>query len=88
MSLGLVLKVAVLLSFLCWLGVMLHIAFILKPQIRELKRKMTLPEFAGSFHYKTMEVALQRLQQGLSLFHRIVIVLGLASIGLAAAVLR
>jgi hypothetical protein len=86
---NLLLKIAVVLSLLCWLGVSLYLAFIVRPQIKELRRKMQLPEFAGSFHYKTMEVAFQRLLKASLRVHKIRFVLGIATaVVIAAAFLR
>ena len=42
--------------------VILYALFVLRPQIRELKRKLSLPEFQGTAHQQTMVSSLQRLE--------------------------
>ena len=44
-------------------GLIFYWLFILRPQIRELKRKLSLPEFQGTAHQQTMEFSFQRLQK-------------------------
>ncbi len=65
-----------------------HSAFILRPQMRELKRKMALSEFTGSFHLKTMEFAFRQLQRNSVVFRAIAVALGLLNVLLVAVFLR
>ena len=41
----------------------LYALFVLRPQIRELKRKLSLPEFQGTAHQQAMIFSLERLEQ-------------------------
>ncbi|MCM8794757.1 MAG: DUF4149 domain-containing protein [Candidatus Omnitrophica bacterium] len=57
-----------------------YAAWILHPQIRELKRKMNLPEFKDSAHLTTIEWAFRRQ-------HRLSVALSLMTLGLGLFVL-
>ncbi len=55
-----------------------HSVFIIHPQIRELKRKMSLPDFHGSVHLQVMEFSFGRLHRYSVTLHLLVLGLGLA----------
>ena len=62
-------------------SLILYAAFVLRPQITELKRKMNLSEFQGTEHLKTMQFSLRRLE---GRFHRLrwlILAVGLLTLG-------
>ena len=65
-----------------------HATFILHPQIRELKRKLNLPEFQQTAHQQTMQFSFNRLHRRSVLYHLLILLLGLLSLGLIPPFLR
>ena len=65
------------------LGLPLHVAFVLRPQIRELRRKMALPEFQGTAHQGTIRFALQRLERQGVRYRTAALLLALLGLGTA-----
>ena len=66
----------------------LYAAFVTHPEIREHKRKMSFPEFAGSSHLKTIEFAHRRLQRKSEFLNRISIGVGVLNLILLAVFLK
>ncbi len=65
-----------------------HSVFIIHPQIRELKRKMSLPDFRGSVHLQVMEFSFGRLHHYSVTLHLLVLGLGLATLVLIPSSLK
>jgi hypothetical protein len=66
----------------------LHSVVILHPQIRELKRKINLPQYQGTAHQRTMQNAFERLHLRSVQLHGLLLFLGLFTLGLAPRFLR
>jgi len=81
---SLVLEVPVAVMYL----VTLHLTLVLHPEIYELKRKLSLPEFQGTAHRQTIQFAFNRLHRLSVQLHGIILVLGLLSLGLTPRFLR
>ena len=60
----------------------LHSAYILHPQIQELRRKMALPEFQGTAHLEKLRFAFSHLHRRSVQLHTVMLVLGWFSLGL------
>ncbi len=68
-----------LLGFL--VGLIVYWAMALQPRMRELERKMTLPEFQGSVHLKAMQFSLDLLRrQRIKVRRRILFLAGVLGI--------
>ncbi len=65
-----------------------HNTLIVHPQIRELKRKMNLPEFQGTSHYQTIQFAFGRMHRLSVRLYLGALLLGLLSLGLTPAALK
>ncbi len=59
-----------------------HCAFVLHPQIRELKRKLALPEFRGTAHKQTIQFAFNNLHKRSGGLYLSILVVGLLLLGL------
>ena len=66
----------------------LYTSLILHPHIRELKRKIDLPEFQQTAHQQTIQFAFHRLHRCSVQIHGVILTLGLLSLGLAPRFLR
>ena len=66
----------------------LYTTLVLNPQIRELKRKMDLPEFQGTAHQQTIVFTFKRLDQRSVRLRAVLLALGLVSLGLVPSFLR
>lgn len=81
---SLVLEIPIAVMF--WLT--LHVNYVLHPQIRDLKRKIELPEFQGTAHQQAMQFSFQRLHRRSVRLHGIVLTLGLLCMGLLPGFLK
>ena len=68
------------LAFLAWL--IIYSVFILRPQVRELERKLALPEFQGTAHYQTMAFSLKRFHRRSVRIYLLILILGVLTLGL------
>ena len=82
----------ILTAFKILVGLMfflaLHCALVLHPQIREVKRKLALPEFKATAHRETLEFACKNLHKRSVALRRALLILGVAALGLVPFVLR
>ena len=74
------------------IGVMLllclHSAYILQPQIQDLRRRMALPEFQGTAHLDKLRFSFGRLHRRSVQLYGLILVLGWFSLGLLPRFLR
>ena len=56
-------KIAAVIGLALAVWAFLHLQLILRPQIREVERKLNLPEFQGTAHQRTIQFAFQKLRQ-------------------------
>lgn len=62
--------------------------FVLHPELKELKRKIQLPEFHGTAHQKTIQFAVDRLQRRSVQLRWAIFTGGLLSLGLLPWLLK
>ena len=67
------------LGFSVCLG--LYSVAVLRPQVRELERKLNLPEFQGTAHYRTMEFSCRSLRRRSARVRVLTGALGLLTLG-------
>lgn len=63
-------------------------ALILRPQIRFLKVKITLPEYQGTAHQKTMIFSLGHLEKVSNRLGRVILLMGILWLGVFPFLLR
>ena len=66
----------------------LHSAYILHPQIQDLKRRMALPEYQGTAHLDKLRFSFGRLHRRSVQLHGLLLVLGWFSLGVLPRFLR
>lgn len=76
------------ISIAVMLWLVLHVRCVLRPQLRELKRKIELPEFQGTVHQQAMQFTFQRLHRRSVRIHGLALGLGLLSFGLLLGFLK
>ena len=74
-SLALMILVGLIFVLTLYLIVSLH------PQIRELKRKLSLSEFQGTAHQQTIQFTFNRLHRRSVWMHLLILILGFLSLG-------
>lgn len=65
-----------------------HLAYVLHPQIREVKRKINLPEFQGTQHQETMRFAFEGMHRNSVRLHLAILILGFFALALVPRFLR
>ncbi len=69
-------KIGAVVSLSLSLWMSLHLLFILRPQIREVERKLNLPDFQGTAHQQTIRFAFQKLHRSRVRFQVLILVFG------------